>query len=59
MIKNGQYPKTRNEAVGVMRKVRFKSENNNYKSNTQKRNKNGGVDQDKSNETSSKKNIET
>ena len=51
MIKNDQYPITPQEAVDVMRKVKFKSEKNNDKSNTQKQNKNGGGDQDKSNET--------
>ena len=34
-----------------MCKMRFKSEQNNNKSNTQKQNKNGGGEQDKSNET--------
>ena len=51
-IKNDQYPKTLLEAVDVMLKVKFKAENNNDKSNTQKQNKNGGGEQDKSNETS-------
>ena len=35
-----------------MRKVKFKAENNNERGNTQKQNKNGGGEQDKSNETS-------
>ena len=33
-----------------MHKVKFKPENNSDKSNTQERNKNGGVDHDKSDE---------
>ena len=33
-----------------MHKVKFKPENNSDKSNTQERNKNGGVDHDKSND---------
>ena len=36
VIKNDQYPKTLKEAVGVMRKVKFKSEKNNDKINKQK-----------------------
>ena len=43
------------EAVDVMRKVRFKAENNNDKRSTQKLNKNWGGEQDKSNETSFQK----
>ena len=35
-IKNNKYPKTLQEAVDGMRKVKFKSENNNDKSHTQK-----------------------
>ena len=35
-IKNDQYPKTLQEAVDVMRKVKFRPENNNNKSNTKK-----------------------
>ena len=35
-----------------MSKVKFESEKNNGKNNTQKQNKNGGGEQDKSNETS-------
>ena len=35
-IKNNQYPKTIQEAVDVMCKVKFKPESNNDKSNTQK-----------------------
>ena len=35
-IKNGQYPKTLQEAVDVMRKVKFKAEKNNDKSSIQK-----------------------
>ena len=34
-----------------MRKLKFKAENNNNKSNTQKENKNGGGERDKLNET--------
>ena len=52
VIKKNQYPKTLQEEVDVIRKVKFKAEKNNYKSNTQKRNKNGGGEQDISNETS-------
>ena len=37
-IKNGQYPKTLQEVLDVMRKVKFKSEKNNDKSSTQKQN---------------------
>ena len=33
-IKKNQYPKTLQEAVYIMRKVRFKEENNNDQSNT-------------------------
>ena len=36
----------------VMRKLKFKSENNHYKSNTQKHKKHGGSERDKSNENS-------
>ena len=46
-VKNHQYLKTLQEAVDVMCKVRFKSENNNDKCNTQKQNKNVGGEQDK------------
>ena len=35
-----------------MRKLKFKSENNHYKSNTQKHKKHGGSERDKSNENS-------
>ena len=35
-IKNDQYPKTLQEAVDVMRKVKFRPEKNNNKSNTKK-----------------------
>ena len=52
MIKNDPYPKTLQEEVDVMRKVKFIAENDNEKSNTQKQNKNGGSERDKSNETS-------
>ena len=38
--------------MDVMSKVKFESEKNNGKNNTQKQNKNGGGEQDKSNETS-------
>ena len=41
VIKNNQYPKTLQEAVDVMHNMKFKSENNNNKSNTQKQNING------------------
>ena len=41
-IKNGQYPKTSQEIVDVMRKIKFKYENNNDEGKTQKQNKNGG-----------------
>ena len=51
-IKNDEYPKTLQGAVDLMRKVKFKPEKNNDKSNTQKQNKNGGDEQYKSNETS-------
>ena len=51
-FKNNQYPKTLQEAVGIMRQVKFKSENNNDKINTQKNNKNGGGERDKSIEMS-------
>ena len=44
--------KTPHKAVYVMRKVKFKQENNNDKRSTQKQNKNGGDEQDKLNETS-------
>ena len=40
-INNDQYPKTIQEAVYVMHKVKFKPEKNNDKSNTRK---NGGGD---------------
>ena len=43
-IKNNKYPKTTQEVVDVMRKVKFKSENNNDKSSTHK---NGGSERDK------------
>ena len=49
---NYQYPKTLQEAVDVMLTVKFKEEKNNDKINTQKLNKNGGGERDKSNETS-------
>ena len=52
VIKNNQCLKTLQEAVDVIPKVKFKSEKKNEKSNTQKQNKNGGGEQDKSNETS-------
>ena len=42
VIKNDQYLKTLQKTVDVMRRVKFKSENNNDESNTQKQNKNGG-----------------
>ena len=42
VIQNNQYPETLKEAEGIMCKVKFKSENNNDKSNTQKKNKDGG-----------------
>ena len=38
VIKQYQYPKTLQESVGVMRKVKFRPEKNNDKSNTQKQN---------------------
>ena len=47
-----QYPKTLHEAVDVLRKVKFKIENNNDKSNKHKNNNNGCGERDKSNETS-------
>ena len=37
-IKNDQYPKTLQESLDVMRKLKFKSENKNDKRNTQKQN---------------------
>ena len=37
-IKNGQYPYTLQEAVDVMRLVKFKAEKNNDKNSTQKQN---------------------
>ena len=40
------------EEVDVMSEMKFQAEKNNDKSNTQKQNKNGGGDRDKSNETS-------
>ena len=43
-IKNNKYPKTLQEAMDGMRKVKFKSENNNDKSSTHK---NGGSERDK------------
>ena len=46
-MKKNQYPKTLQEAFDVMRKVKFKPENNNDKSNTQKHNKYEGDEQDK------------
>ena len=46
-IKNNQYRKTLQETGYVMRKLKFKPETNNDKSNTQKQNKNGGGEQDK------------
>ena len=52
MIKNNQYPKTLQEAVDVMHKVKFKPEKKNGKINIQKQNKNGGVERDKSNKMS-------
>ena len=39
-INNNQYPKTLQEAINVMHKVKFKTEKNSYKSNKQKQNKN-------------------
>ena len=48
-IKNNKYPKTLQESVDAMRKVKLKTENNNDKSNTKK---NGGGEGDKSNKTS-------
>ena len=51
VIKKNKYPKTLQEAVCVMRNVKFKPENKNDKSNTQKQNKNVGVEKNKSNET--------
>ena len=42
MIKNDKHPKTIQEVVDVIRKVKFKAENNNNESYTQKQNKNGG-----------------
>ena len=50
-IKNSQYPKTLQEEVDVIRKLKFKAEKNNDKSNTQKQNKNGVGGQEKLNET--------
>ena len=38
--------------MDVIRKVKFKAENNTDRSNTQKQNKNGGGEQDKLNKTS-------
>ena len=46
-INNDQYPKTIQESVDVMRKVKLKPERNNGTSNTQKQNKNEGGEQDK------------
>ena len=51
MIKNVQYTTRLQESVYVVGKVKFKAENNNNKSNTQKHNKNGGGKLDESNET--------
>ena len=48
-IKNYQHWKKIQEELDVMRKVKFKAENYNDKSNTQKQNKNGGGERDKSN----------
>ena len=42
VINNYQYPKTLQDAVDVMRKVKFKAGNKNDKRNTQKYNKNEG-----------------
>ena len=39
VINNDEYPKALQEAVDIMHKVKFKSEHNNEKSNTQKQNK--------------------
>ena len=38
-IRNNRYLKTFQEAVDVMRKAKFKSENNSYKSNTKNKQK--------------------
>ena len=46
-IKSNKYPKTLQESLDVICKVKFKSERNNDKSSTQKKNKNGSVEQDK------------
>ena len=51
-INNYQCPKTLQEPVDILRKVRLKTEKNNDKSNTKKQNKNGGGKRDKSNEAS-------
>ena len=51
-IKNNKYTKTLHKAVDVMRKVKSKSKNNHDKSSTEKQNKNGGGERDKSIETS-------
>ena len=45
--KNYQYPKTLQEAVDIMRHVKFKEESKNDNSNTQKKNKNGVGERDK------------
>ena len=50
-LNNAQYPKTLQEALDVVRKVKFKTEINNDKINTQKQNKNGGGERDKLDET--------
>ena len=52
VIKNNKYLKTLQEAVDVMCKVKFKTEKNNEKSNTQEKNKNGGGNRYKLNDTS-------
>ena len=52
MFNSYQYTKTLHEAVDFIPKVKFKPENNNDISNTHKKNKNGGGEQDKSNKTS-------
>ena len=49
VIKNNEYPKTLQEELDGMRKVKFKSDNDNDKINTQKQNKNRGGERDKLN----------
>ena len=51
-IKNNKYPKTIQESVVVMYKVKFKAEKNHDKSDAHKYNKNGDGEQDNLNETS-------